>query len=81
MNVEDEVIELTVENQSLNNQIQAYSRILDELLPTLTNQQRARLSKMYAHERQQLLNNFDLDEEQTEELEALVDLLEQYLDV
>lgn len=77
--LEKENVELTVENESLSNQNNALRYVLSVFQNSMTDSQRAELQVIYQHTRDQHLNNFDLDEDEAESLEALFDLLEDIL--
>lgn len=79
-NDQNEIIELTVKNEEQANQLKAKSTILDLLKPHLTSNQRSLLEQLYEHARYQHLENFELEEDQSEAFEALSDELEAFLD-
>ncbi|SMB82359.1 hypothetical protein SAMN05660772_02078 [Pasteurella testudinis DSM 23072] len=79
MTNEDEIIELTVENQQMAHRLAAARLVLELFQNTMTSAQSSQLHEMYQRTRDQHLNNFDLDEDQAEEIEALFDLLEAVL--
>lgn len=79
MNEEQQLIELTVENAQNRLRIHALEQILALFLHHKTETQHRELLGYYEYIRDQHLNNFSLDEDQAEKIEAIFDALEDVL--
>ena len=76
---EEQFIELTVENSQNRLRIHALEQIIALFLHHKTDEQQQALHQYYEYIRDQHLNNFSLDEDQAEKIEAVFDALEDVL--
>ena len=79
MTEEQQLIELIVENAQNRLRIHALEQILALFLHHKTDKQQQALQHYYEYIRDQHLNNFSLDEDQAEKIEAVFDALEDVL--
>ncbi|BBE95126.1 hypothetical protein BV058_00917 [Haemophilus influenzae] len=77
--IEDQIDELVADNAEKNLRIYALEDLLAFFRHHITNAQKQELHRYYEYIRDQHLNNFSLDEDQAEKIEAVFDALESFL--